>query len=762
MVFVAYMVFCRLYVQTPFILSPLYVSFLAFSPHSIEYCTHPAEVENAESNFERLITARRWESLKRHGPGVLETRHLLEARRVDGVADFGSLERAESLDVARGASWCRRAGLPALESKVCHLGEARQPAERASGAARARAEASPRGGKGAPARPSRARAEGAFQKGPIVQLPLRGSERSPVVVRSTGDCGPALQALRSSRGRAGRLFAVSCELGRQGEGAGLVCFTVHGGEGVDFGGSSTLWVDAVSISEEVGQPCALACFREFFEDEGYQKIYHNYSSLNSALHQQGVSHLGFAGDTMHMARLWDASLAFLQNDDVSLPKLTSLCLGSEYAQALTEAVIRKKDGKFVQRPLSLQSGAETRGHWIDFAAWAAVCVFHLYRDLRARLEATPCRPLSGAPPGAGTLWEFYDRYWRPFGQVLAAMERRGVGADAAHLRALENDVLRERAVLEAAVRGWAADATSERFGPDAVEGANLHALNTGSDAQIRHLLFGGVANKMRRQGSLPDEKVLPGVAPPAEEAGPAEAPSAALEGPPAPAGDGGAAAADYSQLKLPELKELLKSLLPCHGPGLVQILWVPVAMHEMRRARSAESAWRVPMNNLKQPPEFVVVKATKDSSMLVAQWDDDFTWERQAPGTKHDDIEPQAPSKKDNSVWKGTLHDKQVSLNWVTRGGQNELLRAAHNGQLLQLTAKQFGDDGDDEPLTKKKPAVVVAASPTTTPRSYVPRPRAPPVLTPTGIWEDQQEAADTSNELPEMGAILIDPWDIV
>ena len=62
-----------------------------------------------------------------------------------------------------------------------------------------------------------------------------------------------------------------------------------------------------------------AIFKEFFEDEGIKKVWHNYSFDRHVLHNHGIDCRGFAADTMHMARLWDSSR---QGKGYSLESLT--------------------------------------------------------------------------------------------------------------------------------------------------------------------------------------------------------------------------------------------------------------------------------------------------------------------------------------------------------------------------------------------------------------------------------------------------------
>jgi DNA polymerase-1 len=48
-------------------------------------------------------------------------------------------------------------------------------------------------------------------------------------------------------------------------------------------------------------------FKDYLEDEGIKKVWHNYSFDRHVLGNHHVDCKGFGGDTMHMARLWDSS-----------------------------------------------------------------------------------------------------------------------------------------------------------------------------------------------------------------------------------------------------------------------------------------------------------------------------------------------------------------------------------------------------------------------------------------------------------------------
>ena len=51
----------------------------------------------------------------------------------------------------------------------------------------------------------------------------------------------------------------------------------------------------------------LDAFRGFLENPDFKKVWHNYGFDRHVLGNMGIDACGFAGDTMHMARLWDSS-----------------------------------------------------------------------------------------------------------------------------------------------------------------------------------------------------------------------------------------------------------------------------------------------------------------------------------------------------------------------------------------------------------------------------------------------------------------------
>ena len=84
----------------------------------------------------------------------------------------------------------------------------------------------------------------------------------------------------------------------------VTCVSIFSGPEVDYGDGpgKALWVD--NLDEAAG---VLLEFKAWFEDQTQPKVWHNYGFDRHVMHNDGVDCLGFAGDTMHMARLADSS-----------------------------------------------------------------------------------------------------------------------------------------------------------------------------------------------------------------------------------------------------------------------------------------------------------------------------------------------------------------------------------------------------------------------------------------------------------------------
>lgn len=447
------------------------------------------------------LTPKKLQALLEHADAARLALKLRALKRIPEAPKLAALVCPE-LDIEAGARWCNKMALPA----------AAQALKNPKAFAPARFTKSPKKIANATTKGDNASASFDTPIAPVVpSLPSRGSTDGVTEVR---DVATAEQVSGILRSLAGKKFAVDCEFDALGPDARVICFSVYAGEDIDFGNGPRLWVD--TATSETGA-AVLNAFQEFFESESHPKVYHNFSEDRRALHNCGIKHRGFGGDTMQMARLWDASLSFYDQQGYSLSFLTSFCLGDAFKKhSMTELF-----GKgAAASPLIMQQSdnAQLRQKWVDYSTFDSVATYHLWHNLRSRLLAQPWIPLNAWQEQPGeSMWDFYSQYWLKFGELLSDMEMYGMGIDLSRLREMEEQATRDRLDCEAKVRGWAVSAAEQLHGVEYVARANLHALNVGSDAQVRQLLFGGIQNKEWTCGCLPEEHTLLGVQLPSHE-----------------------------------------------------------------------------------------------------------------------------------------------------------------------------------------------------------------------------------------------------
>ena len=138
-----------------------------------------------------------------------------------------------------------------------------------------------------------------------------------------------------------------------------------------------------------------------------------------------------------------------------------------------------------------QSDEALRPTWIDYSSHDAVCTFVLFWSLHSKLREMPWH--SKDTGESGCMMDFYERYWRPFGEVLVGMEREGMELDTGHLKEMEVKAREQQHNATEYFRKWA----EQRV-------ADAHFMNVASDSQIQQLLFAG-AKKKRRIDMEPDE-----------------------------------------------------------------------------------------------------------------------------------------------------------------------------------------------------------------------------------------------------------------
>jgi len=138
-------------------------------------------------------------------------------------------------------------------------------------------------------------------------------------------------------------------------------------------------------------------------------------------------------------------------------------------------------GKLVTVPPVEELQKEERRPWICYSCLDSISTLKLYQSLKSKLSKMPWVMDDNF---RGNMLDFYDYYWRPFGELLVQMEAEGMLVDRAYLRELEKVAIAEQQIAANCFRNWAS-----KYCPDA------RYMNVGSDTQLRQLLFGGFCNR---------------------------------------------------------------------------------------------------------------------------------------------------------------------------------------------------------------------------------------------------------------------------
>ncbi|KAG5255162.1 DNA polymerase [Salix suchowensis] len=287
----------------------------------------------------------------------------------------------------------------------------------------------------------------------------------------------------------------------------ITCVSIYCGPEADFGhGKSCIWVDVL----DGGGRDLLNEFALFFEDPDIKKVWHNYSFDNHVIENYGFSVSGFHADTMHMARLWDSSRRL--KGGYSLEALTGdqkvmHGAGSCYKELIGKVSMKtifgkkklKKDGSegkmTIIAPVE-ELQREEREPWICYSALDAISTLQLYKSMESQLSKMPWN-MDGKRVFQKSMFDFYQEYWQPFGEILVRMETEGMLVDRAYLAEMEKVAKAEQEDAANRFRNWAC-----KYCPDA------KYMNVGSDTQLRQLLFGGVRNSKNPRQTLPEVKTF--------------------------------------------------------------------------------------------------------------------------------------------------------------------------------------------------------------------------------------------------------------
>ncbi|CAN6277087.1 unnamed protein product [Urochloa humidicola] len=287
----------------------------------------------------------------------------------------------------------------------------------------------------------------------------------------------------------------------------ITCFSIYSGIAgaeADFGnGKTCIWVDVLDGGRDV-----LMEFAPFFEDSSIRKVWHNYSFDSHVIENYGIKISGFHADTMHLARLWDSSrrppdvgysLEVLTNDHMVMgvvPKELQK-IGKQSMKTIFDRKNINKDGSEGKNtpiePVEILQ-REDRELWICYSSLDSMSTLRLYESLKSKLQRKPWT-FDGVP--RGSMYDFYEEYWRPFGAVLVKMETAGMLVDRAYLSQIERVADAQRKLAADKFRKWAS-----KYCPDA------KYMNVNSDTQIQQIFFGGIENRRRPGEILPKSKAI--------------------------------------------------------------------------------------------------------------------------------------------------------------------------------------------------------------------------------------------------------------
>jgi SAP domain/3'-5' exonuclease len=307
----------------------------------------------------------------------------------------------------------------------------------------------------------------------------------------------------------------------------VTCLSMYSGPDFDYGlgdGPGTaLFID--NLDDSCG---LLQEFKDWFENEKYLKVWHNYGFDRHVMYNEGINVLGFGGDTMHMARLLDTS----RKNGYSLESLSNDLIGKRKKpmKEIFGIPRTRKDGSagnIIDLPPVevLQRTPKYRKPWIRYSCYDAESTWNIRSILQECLEESKWSPPNGFTDDdtedmdysnnnknskdntdsnnrkvSPNLYQYYQMHMRPFGEVLTDMERRGVRVDAGdYLANVEVQARKDREYHLNVFRQWA----KSKIGT-----AGL-ALNVASALQMRIFLFGGSIHPKTKHEVTERERTFP-------------------------------------------------------------------------------------------------------------------------------------------------------------------------------------------------------------------------------------------------------------
>jgi DNA polymerase-1 len=267
----------------------------------------------------------------------------------------------------------------------------------------------------------------------------------------------------------------------------VICLSAFCGPLVNFGNGPRLWIDNYGDAEGT-----LDLFKSYFENADIPKVWHNYSFDRAVLYNHGIDCHGFAGDTMHMSRLLDASrlrysLESLTEDFLLRKKQTMRELFGK-----PRILKNGNPGKEIVVPstVELQTNPDTIYRWVQYSTFDAEATWYLRDTLERRLRALSVRG------SERSMFDLYTDSFVPFGELLTDMERVGFKIDIGRLAEAQRIAESDRQNYAAVFRQWAT-----RHCLDAA------FMNLESENQKRQFFFAPVCNRKTNE-LLPAERTF--------------------------------------------------------------------------------------------------------------------------------------------------------------------------------------------------------------------------------------------------------------
>lgn len=256
-------------------------------------------------------------------------------------------------------------------------------------------------------------------------------------------------------------------------------------------------------------------FKPYFESSKHLKSWFNYGFDRHMFYNHGIDTQGFAGDAMHMARLADPSRSpnayslsnlteYYSREIISAkyrsidnlkrrPDLTQSqkdCLDLYVKEFLPENLSKIKMKNLFSKQRRLKSGELGRStympkveelhtteedivDWVKYAVLDAESTFYLREALVKELMRYKV-----TFENMNNLFDFYCKYWLPFGELLTELEREGIKVNLEHLRNAESKAESDLVALRNKFHDWV-----KKIRPEAT------AFNSSSTQQLQQLLY---------------------------------------------------------------------------------------------------------------------------------------------------------------------------------------------------------------------------------------------------------------------------------